>query len=340
LVEQFSDPGECIMVMQANDALFNAHLAKPAGGTTSLRWRRGSLLALTGVCQSVMGSPEQGQWKWSPSTFRLLLRSPADVAMIKAPPWWTSPPALWAAIAALTVLLTTLGLLSVRSRLKLREQRAERAAAEAEFVAILKERNRLSREMHDTLAQGFTAISAQLEMVKEKLTSAPAVATDHLRTARQLACQSLAEARRSIWGLRPQILETHDLPAALREVGGQLTANGQIAFSLDVTGVPRRLEPHVENDVLRIGQEAITNAVRHAQPSRICLELKFQPDWLRLEVRDDGRGFDLSRLVAPSGEGGFGLAGIRERAAQINAELEVITQPGAGTRIVLCVPSV
>jgi signal transduction histidine kinase len=209
---------------------------------------------------------------------------------------------------------------------------------ETQFSAVLAERNRLAREIHDTLAQGFAGISVQLELVARVLSVSTEKAQTHLDQARILVRNSLAEARRSVWDLRSQALESGSLPTALAETARQLTSGTPIQAQVQVNGAYRELPTQIENNLLRIGQEAITNAVKHSGAQHLRIELKFAARRVRLSVRDDGRGFSDGQ-TKPSATGGhFGLVGMRERAAQISGKLSVESAPGEGTEISVDVP--
>jgi signal transduction histidine kinase len=197
----------------------------------------------------------------------------------------------------------------------------------------------MAREIHDTLAQGFAGISVQLEVLNDRLGNQPETTRRHLDLARELVRGSLDEARRTVWNLRAQTLEENGLTGALDRLGHQLTHGSAIAFALHCDGTPRSLPADVENNLLRIGQEAITNAVRHSGGSQITLTLTFQTDAVRLCVSDDGHGFQPAN-TEPSTRGGFGLPGLRERAEAMHASLEIHSAPGSGTRIELTVPNV
>jgi signal transduction histidine kinase len=337
VVDHFCNLSECVTVVRSGEKVFTAHLPHSPGGRESTPPLSGARVALTGICQPVMGSPEEAQWKWSVYSFRLLLRDASDLALLAPPVWWKSTQFLWAAISALGVALAALAALSIRARFKLREQQLRRAAAEAEFGAILKERNRVAREIHDTLAQAFTSVSVRLEIVRARLLEAPEEAAAHLDTAREQVRMGIAEARRSVWGLRPQILENRDLPSALEEIGRQLTQDSPIAFEVTVEGQARRLPPYLENDLVRIGQEAITNAVRHSQATRISVHLKFSDAQVELRVRDTGVGLAPQENSEDKAPAGFGLIGMNERARQLNADLRVRAEPGWGTELAVTV---
>lgn len=209
---------------------------------------------------------------------------------------------------------------------------------EAQFGAVLAERNRMAREIHDTLAQGFVGTSIQLELVAKMMQRAPEKAREHLNTARELVRASLAEARRSVRNLRSHSLETRGLAAALAATARQMTTGSGISAEIETLGQSRPLSGEVENNLFRIGQEALTNSVKHARAQHIHIELTFERDHLLLKVRDDGCGFDPHQGV--SSDGGFGLKGMRERVAQLNGELVINSQSGKGTEIAARVPTV
>ena len=208
---------------------------------------------------------------------------------------------------------------------------------ESRFAAVLAERNRIAREIHDSLAQGLAGISLQLELVAKMLASSADKASNHLNQARMLARQSLADARQSLWDLRSGGPESSDLPASLSVSARHLTAETGVQTRLQVHGTFRELDHDIESNLLRIGQEAITNAVKHARAQRIDISLEFARDIVRLSVRDNGSGFDpQQRLSTPDGH--FGLLGMRERAEQIGGTLTVSSSPDSGTEISAEVP--
>lgn len=320
-----------------DDTLFKAVLR---ADVSTIPWRPGSRLRVAGICSvdASSGAPLTGIL--SPQSFQILLRSRADVTLLKSAPWWSGTGAVWLLGGVSCGLLVVIGLLAFFARRRLQEQAAERALSEAEFTAILKERNRMAREIHDTLAQGLGAISMQLELVKDRLPPDGNGARQHLEQAHTLVRSSLADARNSIWNMRSQVLETGDLASALQGVLRQLTDGTDIKSELRVAGAPRRLPPIVENNLLRIGQEAITNAVRHGRPRNITVDLQFEEKSVRLAVSDDGRGFATGKpAAAASGDGGFGLLGMRERVTQLAGEIIIESKPGRGTDVVVQLPS-
>jgi len=202
-------------------------------------------------------------------------------------------------------------------------------------AAILKERTRMARDIHDTLAQGFTGVVLQMEAAEEALFEEdPKNATKHVCRARELARESLGEARRSVHALRPQALEQAAFADALKAIIKNTTAGTPLRTEFQLQGQPRELSPVVEENLLHIGQEALTNALKHAHATKFQTRVRFESDAVRLEVRDNGEGF----VVEDANGGGIGLIGMKERAEQIGATLSVSSNPGAGTRIVAVSP--
>ena len=204
-----------------------------------------------------------------------------------------------------------------------------------QFRAVLAERNRIAREIHDNLAQDILGISVQLELVARLMPAAAESAKGHLDRARMLVRNSMTEARRYVWDLRSQELQKKDLPAALRDTTKRLTAESEIETVVEVAGPLRPLPIEVETNLLRIGQEAVNNAVKHARAKRIEVGLNFETRKVQLSVRDDGRGFDPSEQIA---DGHFGLLGMHERAEQIGGVLSIDSAPERGTQIAVEVP--
>jgi ligand-binding sensor domain-containing protein/signal transduction histidine kinase len=205
----------------------------------------------------------------------------------------------------------------------------------SQFGAVLSERNRIAREIHDNLAQDIMGISVQLELVARLLPAAAETARPHLDRARILVRNSMAEARRYVWDLRSQDLEHKDLPTALNDTARRLTRDTEVQAMVQVTGTFRPVPASIENNLLRIAQEAINNSVKHAGAERIMIDLHFDTDVLQLRVQDDGRGFDPA---AGNRDGHFGLVGMRERAQEIEGELRIQSQPESGAQVIVSVP--
>jgi signal transduction histidine kinase len=204
----------------------------------------------------------------------------------------------------------------------------------ARFAAVLAERGRIARELHDTFDQGLAAAGMQIQVAAQTLGRAPEQARASLDRARRALEQTLEEGRRSVWALRSLALEQGGLPEAFVRLCRDLGAGTRAAIRVDVEGTPRRLRPADEAHVLRIGQEAITNALRHGSPRSIVVRLGFAPDRFSLRVRDDGGGFDPRAPAV-----GLGLRGMHERAAEMGATITVDSRPGEETEIALEVPA-
>lgn len=207
----------------------------------------------------------------------------------------------------------------------------------AQFDAVLAERTRIAREIHDNLAQELLGVSVQLEVVARTMPPNADVSKTHLDRARLLVRHGIAEARRYVWDLRSQALDNADLPTALSETARRLTANHSkpIETQVEVSGTFRPLPRPIEENLLRIAQEAINNAISHADPQKVFVDLKFDSSSVQLRVKDDGRGFDQATVKT---NGHFGLVGMRERVQRIGGELNIVSSPGNGTEIVVDVP--
>jgi ligand-binding sensor domain-containing protein len=251
----------------------------------------------------------------------------------------------WWFYSALVLALLLLGYLVYRWRV---------LAVEAEWGAVLRERGRIAREIHDTLAQGFVGISVQLELVARLLAGWREAAAKpgrepvpgselepvftQLDQARALVRASLADARTSIWDLRSEpgggpglpADQADDLPARLSRSCTRIAGGSPAKVYLQVNGTYRPLERRIEDELLRIGEEAVANAVRHAAATRIDVQLIYQAARVSLRVEDDGHGFDPSRNGA---QGHYGIQGMQERAGEIDATLELRSAPGEGTLV-------
>ncbi|WP_406497553.1 sensor histidine kinase [Streptomyces sp. NBC_00846] len=230
---------------------------------------------------------------------------------------------------------------------RLEQALAENAGLHAQLLlqareaGVADERRRLAAEIHDTLAQGLTGIIAQLQVVTSIADTDPAVARQHLDRAAALARHSLNEARRSVHDLVPVALEHDDLVGALKKTVTGWGERHGVRAEFTVTGTVEPIHDEIAATLLRIAEEALANAGRHAGAARVGITLSFMGDELALDVRDDGRGFDPAALgPRRRGAGGFGLGGMRARAERIAGTVEVETEPGRGTTVCARVPLV
>ena len=324
------------LTLEQKNTVFKAILKPPFHPNMEPAWQPGSLVRVAGICDVIYDNSKPVMGIWHPESFQILLRSPDDLTILKTPPWLnTRHVMLLLAVFAGGSLLVS-GAVMLLARRRLNEQARRRATAEAEFAAILAERNRLSREIHDTLAQGFTATLLQLQLVKFHAATDPQTMNQHLTKAERMIRDSLKEARNSIWQMNPQALETGDLADALKGILKQLSDGLVPETRFEVVGRERRLLPVIESNILRLGQEAITNAVKHAGATQISVKLEFGENQFSLLVVDDGRGFNPAS--PPPSEGGFGLVGMQGRANELNGQLKVRTAPNQGTEINLLIP--
>jgi signal transduction histidine kinase len=238
----------------------------------------------------------------------------------------------------------------------------EQLLTQAREAGILDERQRMAREIHDTLAQGLTGIITQLQ-ASEQEDQDPPRRSRHVQAAIRLARESLTEARRSVDALRPEPLETARLGGALADVAQRWATLHGIAVQVTTTGTVRPMSPDAEVTLLRTAQEALANVARHAGATRVGLTLSYLKDEVALDVRDDGQGFDPTAVSRPvpvaasaknavtgansangadghdRANGGFGLVAMRQRIENLAGTLQIESEPGSGTAISACIPA-
>lgn len=218
---------------------------------------------------------------------------------------------------------------------QLEATRSELAAAERR-AGILEERQRLAREIHDTLAQGFTSIVMHLEAAEQALPTDPGGVQKHIDKARQTARASLDQARRVVQDLRPDLLEQGSLPDAIDRAAARWRAETGLEVRTSVTGVPVPLPSDIEVTLLRAAQEALTNVRKHAQATEAQLTLSYMPDTVILDVQDNGVG--LAGAEPSQFTGGYGLQAMRERASLCGGTVALESDPGEGTTVVVTIP--
>jgi PAS domain S-box-containing protein len=223
-----------------------------------------------------------------------------------------------------------------RKRTERALRRARERTLEARFSAMLAERTRLAREIHDTLLQGFTGVGLRVLAVANRVTGQPETAAA-LTEVLTLAQKTLEEARRAVWDMRSPSLGGAEFSVALRKVGEDATRGSGLALTYEVRGLARPLDPAAEEVAFRIVQEAIANTVRHAAAETLRVRCTYGTHRMRLSVRDDGKGFIVDPDFRAYG-GHWGLLGMRERANQVGAKLLVRSSPGRGTEVILLIP--
>jgi len=226
---------------------------------------------------------------------------------------------------------------------RLREMLEENAGLHAQLVAqareagVLDERQRLAGEIHDTIAQGLTGIVRQLE-VAERFDGDPEKRRRAVSVARDLARESLAEARRSVQALRPGPLAVAQLPEALTDLATTWSRASGIDARVEISGEAVALPPAIEVVLFRAAQEALANAGKYSQADRVAVTLSYTGDVVVLDVVDDGRGFDPASLAPSTNGTGYGLSAMRSRLAQIGGSLTIESEPGDGTAISAAIP--
>ncbi|HVW41198.1 MAG TPA: sensor histidine kinase [Amycolatopsis sp.] len=211
---------------------------------------------------------------------------------------------------------------------------------QAREAGVLDERQRMAREIHDTLAQGLAGILAQLQAAEQTPDDPPAVRR-HVTNALNLARESLTEARRTVHAVESVVLAESRLPDAISDVARRWSEVNHIDAVLTTTGDARPMHADVEVTLLRSAQEALTNVAKHAKARRVGLTLSYMADLVTLDVRDDGIGFEPSaKRPSGNGDGGFGLAGMRQRVQRLAGRLVIESEPGGGTAISASVPAI
>jgi signal transduction histidine kinase/ligand-binding sensor domain-containing protein len=212
------------------------------------------------------------------------------------------------------------------------------ARLHAHYVGMFTERTRMARELHDTLLQGMSGIAMQLGSIRARLDGAPEGPRRDLERLQDTVTRCLEEARRAVWDLRDQGRRDSALGPALARFARRLFRPVRTAYDLKIQGPPRHLPNAVEDELFRIAQEALRNAVAHAQATLVRIQVCYDVDTVTLTVSDDGVGFDPGNSH-PEGRGHFGLAGLHERAAKISARLDIRSAPGTGTTIEVVAPA-
>jgi len=316
------------LLLQSGEVVFDATLSPGVSADGLLSIPLNSGVRITGICSVRSG----GLWR-VPESFHMLLRSPQDVVVLSTPSWWNLRHTLWVLAITVGVLLGVMAWVVVLGR-RLREQMFV-IRQKLRHSAVLEERNRIARELHDTLEQELAGITMQLDLAADCFQPAPRVAQQALETARNMSRHSMVEARRSVWDLRCQLLEDGDLVSALAQIVDPLVLREHAKVDIKIQGSPVRLPGQLEMNLLRIGQEAVANAVKHGRARQVYIELLYAPKSVCLTVIDDGRGFASSQ---PPPTGHFGLLDMRERAQSMGSQLRVESEPGRGTRIAIEVP--
>lgn len=304
----------------------------PAGESAGPALAAGDRLRLVGICEltTTHALPRIG---WVDG-FRLHLAGPAGLTVLTRGPWWTA-----------RRLLVALGVMSAVAALGLtgtwifrrRVQRQMEIIGDSVRVeAVAKERDRIARELHDSLEQQLSGVALQLDGLDDTVRRDPPAAARALQIARRMLRYTRLEARRSVWDLRSKILETHGLVAALQEMASSSEAPHGPKIEVRTSGAAQPFPAATEFHLFRIAQEALANAIKHGEARHVVIGLEHLSGASRLTVRDDGRGFEPEEKQFSPGPH-FGLLGMRERAAKIGGDLRVDSGPGRGCEIAVTV---
>jgi len=355
-----------LLVLQTSNLVFTAEKEPSAGDAALASIPIGSIVSVSGVC--LLQSAEDGKTK----SVQLLIPSANNIRLLAKPSWLT-PGRLLAILACAFVVIVigstwivmvlkrnaALRLLihereldrkelqkahdtlewRVKERTRqLKVQITARKEADLQSKAVLSERTRLAKELHDTIEQTMTGVTLQLNAVAKLLQTSPEAANHHLGLARNMVRSSRVDVRRSIWDLRNRELEQFDLATALLVSGNQIADGSQIRIEAETRGKTRPLPETMEENILRIGQEAITNTVKHSGATRLVLELEFNPKNVVLTIKDNGNGFAPDNCLGPN-EGHFGLLGMSERAKRLDGKISINSTLGSGTTIAVEIPT-
>jgi signal transduction histidine kinase len=321
------EPDQLTLTLQAGEIVFPARL-RPSPATSP---DPGAQVRVTGICQIVQTTPPAQGYTAHVRSVELLLRNAAtDIVVLHRPPWWNTRRL---AIAAGTLLALTLLAFAWAAALRRRVARQTAIIHEkATTEAAAAERERIAREFHDTLEQELVGLALRLDAATTKVTEPKP--RELLEAARRLVQNIQAEAHGIVRNLRARVLDDAPLPEAITRSVAALSLERTIEVRTE--GEPRRLPGLTEHELLRIAQEATTNAVKHGQAQRIEIALAFAPGEIRLRVTDDGQGFDVERDGTKPGH--FGLIGIRERVQKLGGQFTLRSQPGAGATLEATVP--
>ena len=349
-----------ILMLEAENLRFTAEAGSSKDAAQLAALPIGAVLEVAGICFTESGEDKKLR------ALQLLLPDAGSVRVLQKPSWWTPRRLLIGLAVVLAVLACALGWIIMVSKRNLvlnqlirekekaqselqvaHDQLGERVKerteqlkfeitarkeSELQFKAVLVERTRLAQEIHDTLEQTLTGISLQLDMTSKLFRSSPEDANHHLELATSMVTQSQAEVRRSVWDLRSRALEQFDLPGALVTSCKQLTDGTNIHFEVTAKGRVRPLAETVEDNLLRIAQEALTNVIKHSEATSAAIEMDYGPQTVTMQISDNGRGFLPSECSGPA-EGHFGLLGIAERAKRLGAQATFESRPGWGTKL-------
>jgi Signal transduction histidine kinase len=305
-----ADSQSTIFELNAGNQTFLAVARSLKGRDSTSEFKQGSLLRVRGIC--VTDSAFTG----NEVPFAVLMRTGSDVQMLEPPPWWSKRHLVEMAFVMLVLWLVS--------------HMVYTSVKRSQMHAVIAERERIAMEMHDTLSQSFAGLGFQLEAICKEAPPGTAMLSQ-LESTLDLVRFGHMQARRNIAALRPGNLEELGLFKGLEQTARMTVRGGKATVLMSLRGRPRALPLRVSDALFRIGQEAISNAIRHGQPSCIRIRLLYGKSTVRLTVGDNGRGF------SPTGQdAGYGLKGMQQRADEIGSHLKVRSSFGHGTVVTVC----
>jgi signal transduction histidine kinase len=359
-------PGQrTILTLQNSNFLFSVEGPATGGAAGKVIAPIGSLVEVSGVCLSKIA--EDGKLQ----SLQVLLPNPSHLRILQRPSWWTPQRLLLGLAGLFTVLVVAVSWIVMVSRRnavlkvlinekeqaqiglqhandhleervkerseQLKLQITARQEAELQFNAVLTERTRLAQELHDTLEQTLTGIALQMDTASKFAQSEKERAEHHLELARSLVTQSQTEVRCSVWDLRSRSPEQLDLAGLLLKISKQTTEDTSIKVQVNAVGRVRPLSELIEENLLRVAQEALTNIIKHSRATEASITLDYGPQNVTLTITDNGAGFVVDQQAGPR-EGHFGLLGITERATRLRGKVSITSELGKGTTVQAMIP--
>lgn len=337
---QGGEPHE--LTVEADGTVFTALLPVEHAPALPKSWSEGAIADISGTCELDFGNVSLTANSISVSGFRLWIAAADHVHIVHAPSWWTARRLLLALTGTAILLLLVLawvGLLRrqvARRSSQLAKEISAGREARLEFDTILRERTRLAADLHDTLEQTLTGLSLQIQAADLFRTEAPDRSASHLRLAQQFLDRSREDVHRTVWDLRARGLDGQSLLAALDERARQMVDGSNIR--IESHGSASALPDFISGNLLLLAQEAITNAIKHAQPDTITIDILTDPNGVTIKISDNGRGFTPEDAPGHK-DGHFGLQGMRERIKRLGGHMTITSAPGAGTVVEAFVPS-
>ena len=320
------DRGHHLFTVQSGEGLFQAEIFGKSAGTGLHSFENGSLLRITGICSLTTDG------RGDPTDFRILVPDPSSITVVQPAPYFTVKRLLVMLAIALGVLLAAslLSLFLAGRNVKLKAEILERRA-------VAGERTRMARDLHDSLEQALSGIHLQLHSLTLAANDAAPSLTDRMKNVAKLVNQCHGEIRQSIWNLRATAVEDFNLGQALKRSAQSLFLGSGVEVITELAPRSAKIPPLIEDNLLRIAQEAMTNALKHAEATIIRIVLENDAEGVSITVSDDGKGMDFEQVRSQYGH--FGIIGMEERAERIGGHLKITSSPSDGTIISIHVPA-